>query len=63
MDFEDIAAQAKNMQDHLQAMQNNLVSVPVSGQDIGGLVTVTLNEAGQFLDIMISPDIVPACLP
>lgn len=60
MDFEEIAAQAKNMQDHLQAMQNNLARVPVSGQDVGGLVTVTLNGAGQFLDIKISPDIVPA---
>jgi DNA-binding YbaB/EbfC family protein len=47
--------QAQKMQQQLAAAQAELVNTEVTGTAGGGLVTVTMTAAGEFLSVKIDP--------
>jgi hypothetical protein len=47
--------QAQKMQQQLAEAQNELANTEVTGRSGGGLVTVSMTAAGEFLSVKIDP--------
>jgi len=54
-DIMGLMSKAKEMQDKMQAMQEELANLEVEGSSGAGMVTVTLNGKGQMTAITIDP--------
>ena len=53
--LQQIMKQAQKMQQQLEAAQAELAELEVTGTAGGGLVTVTMTAAGQFIAVKIDP--------
>ncbi len=58
MDMQQIMRQAKEMQDRMQQMQEQLGEMEVTGQAGGGLVKVTMTCKRDLKKVEISPDLI-----
>jgi DNA-binding YbaB/EbfC family protein len=58
MDMMKMMQQAKEMQDRMTVMQQELEHVEVEGQSGGGMVTVTMTCKGHMRGIKLSPEII-----
>ena len=56
-DIMGLMSKAKEMQEKMQAMQEELANLEVSGSAGGGLVTVTLNGKGMMSNLTIDPSL------
>ncbi len=56
-DIMGLMSKAKEMQEKMQAMQEELANLEVSGSAGGGLVTVTLNGKGMMTNLAIDPSL------
>ena len=56
--FEEIMRQAQQMSQNMAQLKQKLASRTVEGTAGGGMVTVTVNGAGQLLRVVIEPDVV-----
>ena len=56
-DIMGLMSKAKEMQEKMQAMQEELASLEVSGSSGGGLVHVTLNGKGVMTGLTIDPSL------
>jgi DNA-binding YbaB/EbfC family protein len=56
LDMQQLFAAAAAMQSQLMSAQQELADAEVLGTAGGGLVTVTVNGAGELLDVTIQPD-------
>jgi len=57
-DFMKILAQAKDMQDRFQQMQEELQKQTVTGSSGGGMVKVEVNGTGQIKKLALDPTVV-----
>lgn len=57
-DFLGMMKQAKQLQDKMQSMQEDLAEIEVLGSSGGGLVTVTLTGKGEMARVHIDPSMV-----
>ncbi len=60
VNMQQLLKQAQQMQQQLAAAQQELAEVRVMGSAGGGLVTATVNGAGQLLEIRIDPKAIDA---
>lgn len=51
-------SKAKEMQEKMQAMQEELANLEVEGTSGGGMVTVTLNGKGMMVSLSIDPSLI-----
>jgi nucleoid-associated protein EbfC len=58
MDFDKLAAQAMQMQEELQRLQEEAAKEQVTASAGGGLVTVTATAGGEILKIEIDPKLI-----
>lgn len=56
-DIMGLMSKAKEMQEKMQAMQEELANLEVSGSSGGGLVSVTLNGKGNITGLTIDPSL------
>ena len=57
-DFIKILQQAKEMQDRMQKIQDELQQLTVTGTSGGGLVTAEVNGQGTVLHVKLDPSVV-----
>lgn len=60
MDMQQIMRQAREMQNRMQQMQDQLALMEVQGQAGGGMVTVTMTCKRDLKKVDISPDLMKA---
>ena len=56
-DIMGLMSKAKEMQEKMQAMQEELATLEVEGVSGGGLVKVTLNGKGMMIGVSIDPSL------
>ena len=56
-DLMGLMGKAKEMQEKMQAMQDEIAELEVSGTSGGGLVTVTLSGKGEMKSLTIDPSL------
>ncbi|HLH79805.1 MAG TPA: YbaB/EbfC family nucleoid-associated protein [Chthonomonas sp.] len=56
-DFQKLMQQAKQMQENVEKMQEELKNAQFSAEAGGGMVTVTVNGYGQLIGVKIKPDV------
>jgi nucleoid-associated protein EbfC len=56
-DLMDMMKQAKELQSRMEAMQEEVAAIEVSGNAGGGLVSVTMNGKGEMRAIKIDPSL------
>jgi DNA-binding YbaB/EbfC family protein len=56
-DIMGLMSKAKEMQEKMQAMQEELANLEVSGSSGGGLVSITLNGKGNMTNLTIDPSL------
>ena len=57
-DIMGLMSKAKEMQEKMQAMQNELADLQIEGKSGGGLVTVTLTGKGTMAALAIDPSLI-----
>jgi DNA-binding YbaB/EbfC family protein len=57
-DFQELLAQAQQMQDRMQDAQRRLAEAHVTGTAGGGLVTATVTGTGDLVGLDIAPEVV-----
>ncbi len=57
MDFLKMMKQAKQMQEQMGSLQEQIVEIEVEASSGGGLVTVTLNGKGELKGLKIDPSL------
>jgi nucleoid-associated protein EbfC len=60
MDIMKMMKQAKQMQEHMGSLQEEIASLTVDGAAAGGMVTVTLSGKGELKGIRIDPSLAKA---
>lgn len=58
MNMSDLMKQARQFQEQLSAIQQELGSMKVTGSSGGGMVTATFNGRSELLEINIEPQVV-----
>ncbi len=56
-DLMGLMGKAKEMQEKMQAMQDEIAELEVSGTSGGGLVTITLSGKGEMKSLSIDPSL------
>ncbi|MEM9277243.1 MAG: YbaB/EbfC family nucleoid-associated protein [Pseudomonadota bacterium] len=57
-DIMGLMSKAKEMQEKMQAMQEELANLEVEGTSGGGMVTVKLNGKGMMVSLSIDPSLI-----
>ncbi|TYC51827.1 YbaB/EbfC family nucleoid-associated protein [Rhodobacterales bacterium] len=57
MDFLKMMKQAKQMQEQMGSLQDQIVDIEADGSAAGGLVTVRLNGKGELKSLKIDPSL------
>ncbi|MGI9351691.1 MAG: YbaB/EbfC family nucleoid-associated protein [Rhizobiaceae bacterium] len=57
-DIMGLMSKAKEMQEKMQAMQEDLANLEVEGSSGGGMVKVTLNGKGVMINLEIDPSLI-----
>lgn len=60
MDFMKMMKQAKQMQEQMGSLQEEVAAIEVSGASGGGMVVVTLNGKGTMQSLKIDPSLAKA---
>lgn len=58
MDMEDLMKHARQFQDKLAQVQEELAARMVTGTAGGGMVTVTVNGRGELVGLAIEPEVI-----
>ncbi len=58
MDIQKLMAQAKDFQEKMAGMQDELATRQVSSTVGGGMVSVTVNGRNELIDLKIEPEVI-----
>jgi DNA-binding YbaB/EbfC family protein len=57
-DFSEMMKNLPNLMGQVKEMQGRLQKLRIEGSAGGGMVTVTMNGAGEVVDVQIEPDVI-----